>query len=344
MSFFRHRWRRGRIFSPQNYFNVPLYDLKDDSPIYAGIHAPVPERGAPKVGITDQFLQNAQEYHSRYLNTDHYQAAFAKGLAAAHFRPQDQMDILDIGTGSGVNSVVPCARIFNAPRIIATDLSPDLLLILQKFLSRGSLSANVACICMDSSNDFFKPGCFDIVSGAAILHHLMDPTTALKSAYRALRPGGVALFFEPFEAGHLTLCTTYRQIISLSGRLGGVGPEAEKVLRDMILAWTTCVGTDKSAPHFPHMDDKWIFTRSYIRQAAREIGFSEPIIVPQYEHGQPEGSFAGMTRTILRLHSNLPPQRLPDWSWEMLQELDHTMTQEMRDDLLLEGIIALRKP
>jgi ubiquinone/menaquinone biosynthesis C-methylase UbiE len=344
-----YSWLRGaawnvRPFDPRSYFNAPLFDLGEQSPAFANILAPEPERGAEKIGISDQFLENAETYHSRYLNTDHYQRAFAMGLAAAGIVPKPGMKILDIGTGSGANSVVPCARLFDSPRIIATDLSPQLLAILRDFIAKTELEAEVACICTDAMNDFFKAGCFDIVSGAAILHHLLDPRTALRSAYRGLKPGGVALFFEPFEAGHLALCAAYRQILALKDRLRGVSLAAEKVLSAMILDWTTRVGTDKSAPHFPHMDDKWLFTRQFLTTACEEIGFFPPILLPQYRPDELEGSFAGLTKTILRLHSQLLPETLPEWAWELIREFDRTFTQDMKDDLLLEGIIVLRKP
>jgi hypothetical protein len=140
------------------------------------------------------------------------------------------------------------------------------------------------------------------------------------------------------------LCAAYRQILALQNRLGPINVGAEKVLRDMILDWTTRVGTDKSAPHFLHMDDKWMFTRDYFAQACSALGFSMPILMPQYEPDDPTAQFAGMTETILRLHSGLARSALPDWNWELLGELDRTFSPEMRRDLLLEGVVVLRVP
>jgi SAM-dependent methyltransferase len=191
---------RQRPFDPRRYFLPPMFDLGEVEPRFSGILAPEPERGAEKIGITDQFLQNADTYHARYLNTDHYQRALTRALEAVSFRSRQGLEILDIGTGSGANSVVPCTRLFHRPRIIATDLSPNLLAILRHDLQHAQSSGEVACVCTDAMNNFFKPVGFDLVIGVAILHHLLDPMAALRTVRRALRPGGVAVFFEPFEA------------------------------------------------------------------------------------------------------------------------------------------------
>jgi ubiquinone/menaquinone biosynthesis C-methylase UbiE len=230
--------------------------------------------------------------------------------------------------------------LFKDCRIIATDLSPQLLAILSRYLASTKLEASVACVCTDAMNDFFKASKFDLVTGAAILHHLMDPTAALRSAYRALRPGGTAIFFEPFEAGCMVLATAFRDILAMNENRGDLSPQVEKIFRDMILDWTTRAGTDKSAPHFPHMDDKWLFTRTYLEQAAKNIGFSDLKLVP-HAHGQHQ--FRGQTTTVLRLHSGLLPEALPPWAWEMIDAIDKSCSDELKAELSMEATIVLRK-
>src|SRR2546427_13138079 len=54
----------------------------------------------------------------------------------------------------------------------------------------------------------------ELAVGAAILHHILEPERVLASCFRALAPGGWAIFFEPFEAGTALLKLTYRRILS----------------------------------------------------------------------------------------------------------------------------------
>jgi len=49
--------------------------------------------------------------------------------------------------------------------------------------------------------------------GGAILHHLLNPEKAIKGAYRALKKGGYAIFFEPFENGNSILELAYSEIL-----------------------------------------------------------------------------------------------------------------------------------
>jgi SAM-dependent methyltransferase len=325
--------------NPQSYFTVPLFDLGDISPRYRGIFAPEPERGVEKVGITEQFLEDADVYHARYADSDHFTSLFSKALTVVGIAPQSNLKILDIGTGSGVNTIVPCARLFPNSEIIATDLSPQLLSILAGYLRTAALPVKVACVCTDAMNEFVGHGRFDLVIGASILHHLIDPAKTIESACRALRKGGIAIFAEPFEAGHLMLAALYRQILALKDHLGGLPPPSEKMLRDMVLDWLTRAGRDKSAPHFRHMDDKWLFSASYIREVAMNAGFKEIKFVPI---GTSERPFAVQTEGILYLHSNLTKNALPDWAWTMIDAVDETLSAELKDEMLLEAVIVLR--
>lgn len=332
-------WNSSGDFDPQTYFTVPLFDLRETSPQFAGILAPEPERGAEKVGITEQFLENAAAFHERYADSERAVRVLDKGLRAAGITPKPNLCILDVGAGSGANSVVPCARLFPNSKIIATDLSPQLLSMLSGYLRTADLPAKVACVCMDAMNDFTRPNCFDLVIGWSILHHLLDPAKAIKRAGRALRRGGIAIFVEPYE-GHLLLAAAYRQILSLKEHMGALEPAPEKVLRDMIQDWAARTGRDKSAPHFRYMDDKWLFSRSYMRETARQAGFREVVFVSA---SAKDRQFTDETERLLRLHSGLAASALPDWAWSIVNLLDDTLGDELKDELLLAAVSVFRR-
>src|SRR5512146_710140 len=155
--------------------------------------------GSSSAAVTDQFTTNAETYHQRYAASDQFEALFRQALAASGAIVPDRPLILDLGSGSGVNSIAPCARIFPGARMVATDLSADLLAILAKRLRTAGGAEEVICVRMDAMGDQVAPARFDLVTGASILHHLDHPQRGLMAAARALKPGGVALFTEPFS-------------------------------------------------------------------------------------------------------------------------------------------------
>jgi 2-polyprenyl-3-methyl-5-hydroxy-6-metoxy-1,4-benzoquinol methylase len=182
-AFFRpDRLHKAGPIDLQAYFTVPMVDLGTREVALAGIYAPEPELGAKKVGITDQFLRDAASYHSKYSNAAHFRALFTRAFAHSSKPERANLKILDIGTSSGVNTIEPCLEMFPGCEIIATDLSPQLLCILRAFVVQSSLEARVAAVCTDTMRNFSREGSFDLVVGASILYHLMDPVEALKAA------------------------------------------------------------------------------------------------------------------------------------------------------------------
>ena len=130
-------------------FAEPLVDLGTESPAFAGIYAPQSSIGAAKVGVTSQFLENAEQYHRAYFDTGYWNFLLGNALEAAG-KPSSPGRIIDIGSGSG-NSVIPLADRFPDAEIIATDISPQLLAILRDFLrQRSDGDQRFGLICVDA--------------------------------------------------------------------------------------------------------------------------------------------------------------------------------------------------
>jgi len=100
--------------------------------------------------------------------------------------------ILDYGCGHGMASVV-LARL--GARVTAIDLSPRYLCEAQR---RGKANGvTIEWVQADGDRLPFADEAFDRVWGNAILHHL-DLRSAGRELRRVLRPGGIAVFSEPW--------------------------------------------------------------------------------------------------------------------------------------------------
>ncbi len=127
-----------------------VVDLASTDPRLEGIFAPEGEKNAERIGITDQFLENAEKYSATYSSTPHFLRLFDEAFKTIGYSPQPDAAILDIGSGSGANSVVPCLELFPNCRIVASDLSLDLLRLLRGYLKNHRVEDRVACFCADA--------------------------------------------------------------------------------------------------------------------------------------------------------------------------------------------------
>jgi SAM-dependent methyltransferase len=333
----------------QGLFVPDLVDMGDAvDPEFAGIWTAARDVNAAKVGVTQQFLDDAETYHQKYTDGGGY---YRYLLGQARERLVDRYGgdgvagdnrlILDLGSGSG-NSVIPALEMFPTARVVATDISEHLLRILRDYAGSfedGKYADRLSLVCMDATRPYLRPGQFDLVIGAAILHHLVDPVAAITSACHALKPGGHALFFEPFENGFAILRLAYTEILGL-GESKGLDPEADDLLCRLILDYQTRAGSDKSDEIFQRIDDKWLFTRGYFEESARRLGVRELRIDPLHRL---EAPFSSQTLTNLKLGLGRDRDGLPGWAWDVLAKYDAAFSPELKRELLLEGCVTLTK-
>lgn len=321
----------------QAKFAVPLVDLATRDGRYAGIYTPEPELDAAREGITAQFLEDSVTYHERYAASAHWQAMFERVFAHVGMPRRADPDILDIGTGSGVNTVVPLLALMPHARILGTDLSPQLLAMLRGYALANGLADRVACICTDATRDFFRPESVDFATGGSILHHLIDPIRALKAVRRTLRPGGMAVFFEPFE-GYGVIRAAFTLILNRSAAgEPGLMPPAAAFLRAMARDHEVRAGRDKSDPMYLHLDDKWLFTRTYIAEAAKEAGFRSVEVIPMYAPG---GQYRQGVTNLLAMGGPYEGPALPAWAWDIVDTFDACFSDDLKGEATLESGIA----
>lgn len=334
----------------QRFFDVRLRDLGEITPGMEGILIPETEVGAVPVGVTGQFLEDADSYHERFTDLDRFQALISSALGRLEV-PEGELWVLDLGSGSG-NSVLPCLDLLPDCRVVAIDISPDLLRILRDHVdAEPGTRGRVAPVCMSATSNLFTPGGFQLSVGAAILHHLIDPGAAIEAVGGALEQGASALFFEPLEGGHGMLRLAYTQILeerearrSRSWRKPRDEREQEAaafaVLRSMVAEFELRTGRDKSSPIYREIDDKWLFTRADFEGFADRGGFSQVRIDPLSDHPDP---YTRHTRAILRLAKGLEPEALPQWAWDRIAGYEAAFSEQQKRDLLIEGCITLTK-
>lgn len=227
-------------------------------------------------GVGDQFRGGAETYDERYLQVDSKVVVINEALARIKALPEHFEVALDVGCGSG-NATFALLKIFNNLHVYATDLSPEMVQLLAGRALRLGVKDRCTPFVADSSKLAFKRNSFDLLIGSSMLHHLLDPASFLDSALNGVRPNGVCIFTEPFQAGHLVLRQILTQLLTLSKYNPGFESHHISFFRDYIFTIDTMFRKDRDHPIFATLDDKWMFTKAFYRDAAERAGMRHVI-------------------------------------------------------------------
>jgi SAM-dependent methyltransferase len=253
--------------------------------------------------------------------------------------PADPL-ILVLGAGSGVNAVAPCLRMFRGARIVATDRTETHFPLLRRRLSESGAGDRVVCVPMAPEDEAVPAESFDLVVGASILHRLMDPDQALANTFRLLKPGGHAVFMEPFD-GFGLIRLAFERILAEAGLRGEpLNPALGEALAATAQDIAARTMPDTSRPGFDQMEQKWLFSRESLTAGARQIGFAEVRFFPHNDHAALYRDFA---RTVLGQRVGAGVADMPDWAWEVLDGFDSALPPPVKRLLMLEATIVLAK-
>lgn len=100
--------------------------------------------------------------------------------------------LLDMGCGTGWTSVMFAKRGYD---VVGTDLVPEAIDAARQLKGKEGL-ANLGFVVGDYESLAFRDE-FDVVVFFDCLHHALDEVSALQSAWRALKPGGICITSEP---------------------------------------------------------------------------------------------------------------------------------------------------
>jgi SAM-dependent methyltransferase len=193
---------------------------------------------------------------------------------------------------------------------------------------------------LDAMSSLVTPAAFDLVTGAAILHHLENPEAGLEAAARALKPGGHAIFFEPFNGWAIMRLAFERILAEAELRHDPLDPVVDAALHAFIRDVKERSDPDATTSWFHKLDDKWLFSRSRISASAKSAGFATIRYVPHNGHKTLYRDVAGIQ---LRLSTGREDLDFPPWAWAIMDSFDAAMTRDAKRELMMEGTIVLTK-
>jgi SAM-dependent methyltransferase len=324
----------------QAYFREPLLDLGNcDAPAFRGVLTPASEIGRERKGVNAVFLENAEAYYAKYQGFAYWRTLLLQTLERIDVSRADL--VVEYGCGFG-NATLPMLDILPSAKIIASDISPNLLAILHGLLESRGLQDRCVAVAMDAQKPLIREGGADLVFGAAILHHLAEPDKFIRTALEVVKPGGAVFFFEPLEGGLAILRLICEEVLREAKRQSYVGRWTQAMrltndfandLRPQIFRSATSGWCDR--------DDKWAFPRSVLDRMARENNAELQIYGLHDNVGQFRRHFSYMLET----YGGMRASDYPAWAWEIFDHYDKdAFSPEMLLDLALEGCIIFRKP
>ena len=317
-------------------FREPLLDLgKYEDPLFEGVLTPEAELGAPREGVDKMFLENAEEYYAKYQGYEYWRGLvdMMVGLTGV----EDVSVVVEFGSGFG-NATLPLLHKFPNAIVVATDISPNLLAILRRQLSVHGLSDRCAPVAMDAQKPYVHDNVADLVFGAAILHHLVDPASFVQRAMEILKPGGVAVFFEPLEGGYAMLRHLGHEVLAEAERRGERSTMM-KITSDIVESYAPQILRDRYEG-WRDRNDKWVFPRSMLDKIARGAG-ADLRIQPLHPT---RGQFRAQFTYLLEEYGKASPAEYPQWAWDIFDRYDNDIfSPEMLTDLAFEGCLVFRK-
>ncbi len=109
---------------------------------------------------------------------------------------KEGMTVADVGCGSGYFSVRISKRVGYGGHVLATDLQPEMLALLEKKMSADPKLANITRILATEKDVSLPRGAVDIALMVDVYHELARPKETVAQIKDALRPGGKLVLVE----------------------------------------------------------------------------------------------------------------------------------------------------
>jgi SAM-dependent methyltransferase len=190
--------------------------------------------------------------------------------------------ILDLGCGLGdlTFGLSSTERVEHCV-IYAVDHSIESLRVLLASISPQH-GNRVHVSTQDASVLCFPDGSLDFIAGSAILHHVLDYRALLRSILPLLRPGGKAIFAEPFLGGYL-ITSLFLAIAAEQLKLNKADLKKPEFGMCQFLIDDTAyrVSHEHDLPALNHLADKHLFRENQMAELGSSLGFTSVSCVNQ---------------------------------------------------------------
>jgi len=181
-------------------------------------------------------------------------------------------DMMEIGAGTGALTRGLLQQGV-ARSLVATDVSMKFMLGLKSILIDDNRVEFVVC---DANTLNFSSGVFDVVVGRSILHHLVGFERTIALTAQLLRPGGIAVFFEPILQGKIVPALFAK--LMLEADRNHSDPVLSEKDKNRVSAFvrhiTKASWYPQDAQSLSKIEDKYIFDLTDMERLAQEAGYA----------------------------------------------------------------------
>ena len=114
-------------------------------------------------------------------------------MQALQLKPE--MDIADIGAGTGFYSLLFAAQVGKSGNVFAVDVTDDFVRNIERLASEQNLG-NIHAVLSKQKDTRLDSNSIDMAFVCNTYHHFEYPQSMLASIYRALRPGGTMIIID----------------------------------------------------------------------------------------------------------------------------------------------------
>jgi len=246
----------------------------------------------------DDFIK---DYESEYKTSKHRANEALKLWGLKKELPLINKVILDAACGPGwLTAGLMQNRQIQHCVFHAFDISGIGLEMLANFSMHLQSTNQVEISIQNAENMRFSDNTFDLIAGHSMLHHLIHYEDFLEDCLRILKPGGTAIFGEPFAVGYGLLAAS----LKLAETDLGINYEEIDKFYDHLKARVT-----RPRRRLKRFVDKHLYFQSEIIQTVQKIGFRSVDFVSLMDLDYYRNHFV---TDELRLSYNITDQKLID--------------------------------